>query len=132
MFLFFSLERKETFSRCILPSFYFFYSFVCFRFSVILVQLKDNIGVPCSFSVFNDAVIMLIFYLQKALCLKLSLDKFATNIKKVLKKKIYILCCFYKLFIILQKDNSVITPFSLLFFSLIIPLFSIVLFLFIY
>jgi|GEM_PF-3666320 hypothetical protein len=74
---------------------------------------------------------MLIFYLQKALCLKLSLDKFATNIKKVLKK-IYILCCFYKLFIILQKDNSVITPFSLLFFSLIIPLFSIVLFLFIY
>lgn len=130
MFLFFSLERKETFSRCILPSFYFFYSFVCFRFSVILVQLKDNIGVPCSFSVFNDAVIMLIFYLQKALCLKLSLDKFATNIKKVLK--IYILCCFYKLFIILQKDNSVITPFSLLFFSLIIPLFSIVLFLFIY
>lgn len=132
MFLFFSLERKETFSRCILPSFYFFYSFVCFRFSVILVQLKDNIGVPCSFSVFNDAVIMLIFYLQKALCLKLSLDKFATNIKKVLKKNIYILCCFYKLFIILQKDNSVITPFSLLFFSLIIPLFSIVLFLFIY
>lgn len=132
MFLFFSLERKETFSRCILPSFYFFYSFVCFRFSVILVQLKDNIGVPCSFSVFNDAVIMLIFYLQKALCLKLSLDKFATNIKKVLKKKIYILCCFYKLFIILQKDNSVITPFSLLFFSLIIPLFSTVLFLFIY
>lgn len=130
MFLFFSLERKETFSRCILPSFYFFYSFVCFRFSVILVQLKDNIGVPCSFSVFNDAVIMLIFYLQKALCLKLSLDKFATNIKKVLKK--YILCCFYKLFIILQKDNSVITPFSLLFFSLIIPLFSTVLFLFIY
>ena len=86
MFLFFSLERKETFSRCILPS---FYSFVCFRFSVILVQLKDNIGVPCSFSVFNDAVIMLIFYLQKALCLKLSLDKFATNIKKVLKKNIY-------------------------------------------
>lgn len=74
---------------------------------------------------------MLIFYLQKALCLKLSLDKFATNIKKVLKK-IYILCCFYKLFIILQKNNSVITPFSLLFFSLIIPLFSIVLFLFIY
>jgi len=74
---------------------------------------------------------MLIFYLQKALCLKLSLDKFATNIKKVLEK-IYILCCFYKLFIILQKDNSVITPFSLLFFSLIIPLFSIVLFLFIY
>lgn len=132
MFLFFSLERKETFSRCILPSFYFFYSFVCFRFSVILVQLKDNIGVPCSFSVFNDAVIMLIFYLQKALCLKLSLDKFATNIKKVLKKNIYILCCFYKLFIILQKDNSVITPFSLLFFSLIIPLFSTVLFLFIY
>ena len=132
MFLFFSLERKETFSRCILPSFYFFYSFVCFRFSVILVQLKDNIGVPCSFSVFNDAVIMLIFYLQKALCLKLSLDKFATNIKKVLKKKYTILCCFYKLFIILQKDNSVITPFSLLFFSLIIPLFSIVLFLFIY
>ena len=49
----------------------------------------DNIGVPCSFSVFNDAVIMLIFYLQKALCLKLSLDKFATNIKKVLKKNIY-------------------------------------------
>ena len=75
---------------------------------------------------------MLIFYLQKALCLKLSLDKFATNIKKVLKKKIYILCCFYKLFIILQKDNSVITTFSLLFFSLIISLFSIVLFLFIY
>ena len=74
---------------------------------------------------------MLIFYLQKALCLKLSLDKFATNIKKVLKK-IYILCCFYKLFIILQKDNSVITPFSLLFFSFIIPLFSTVLFLFIY
>ncbi len=74
---------------------------------------------------------MLIFYLQKALCLKLSLDKFATNIKKVLKK-IYILCCFYKLFIILQKDNSVITTFSLLFFSLIISLFSIVLFLFIY
>lgn len=44
---------------------------------------------PCSFSVFNDAVIMLIFYLQKALCLKLSLDKFATNIKKVLKKYIF-------------------------------------------
>ena len=74
---------------------------------------------------------MLILYLQKALCLKLSLDIFATNIEKVLKK-IYILCCFYKLFIILQKDNSVITPFSLLFFSLIISLFSIVLFLFIY
>lgn len=32
---------------------------------------------------------MLIFYLQKALCLKLSLDKFATNIKKVLKKYIF-------------------------------------------
>ena len=131
MFLFFSLERKETFLKCILPSFYFFYSFVCLRFSIISVQLKDNIGVACCLSAFKNAVIMLIFYLQKALCLKLSLDKFATNIKKVLKK-IYILCCFYKLFIILQKDNSVITPFSLLFFSLIISLFSIVFFLFIY
>ena len=85
----FSCLYRKGFQCSILPSFYFFYSFVCFRFSVILVQLKDNIGVPCSFSVFNDAVIMLIFYLQKALCLKLSLDKFATNIKKVLKKNIY-------------------------------------------
>lgn len=67
---------------------------------------------------------MLIFYLQKALCLKLSLDKFATNIKKVLKK-IYILCCFYKLFIILQKDNSVITPFSsFVFFPYYPPVFD--------
>ena len=131
MFLFFSLERKETFLKCILPSFYFFYSFVCLRFSIISVQLKDNIGVACCLSAFKNAVIMLIFYLQNTLCLKLSLDIFATNIEKVLKK-IYILCCFYKLFIILQKDNSVITPFSLLFFSLIISLFSIVLFLFIY
>lgn len=38
---------------------------------------------------------MLILYLQKALCLKLSLDIFATNIEKVLKK-IYI---FYVVFI---------------------------------
>ena len=87
MFLFFSLERKETFLKCILPSFYFFYSFVCLRFSIISVQLKDNIGVACCLSAFKNAVI--IFYLQKALCLKLSLDKFATNIKKVLKKNIY-------------------------------------------
>lgn len=32
---------------------------------------------------------MLILYLQKALCLKLSLDIFATNIEKVLKKYIF-------------------------------------------
>ena len=70
MFLFFSLERKETFLKCILPSFYFFYSFVCLRFSIISVQLKDNIGVACCLSAFKNAVIMLIFYLQKALCLK--------------------------------------------------------------
>ena len=84
MFLFFSLERKETFLKCILPSFYFFYSFVCLRFSIISVQLKDNIGVACCLSAFKNAVIMLIFYLQKALCLKLSLDKFATNDKCLL------------------------------------------------
>lgn len=67
---------------------------------------------------------MLILYLQKALCLKLSLDIFATNIEKVLKKKIYILCCFYKLFIILQKDNSVVTlSFSSLFFPYYLPVF---------
>ena len=82
MFLFFLFGAKETFSRCILLSFYFFLQ-VCFRFSVILVQLKDNIGVPCSFSVFNDAVIMLIF---QSLCLKLSLDKFATNIEESSEK----------------------------------------------
>ncbi len=129
MFLFFSLERKETFLKCILPSFYFFYSFVCLRFSIISVQLKDNIGVACCLSAFKNAVIMLIFYLQKALCLKLSLDKFATNIKKVLKK-IYILCCFYKLFIILQKDNSVITPFLFLLFSLLSPCFLTIFFIY--
>ena len=90
MFLFFSLERKETFLKCILPSFYFFYSFVCLRFSIISVQLKDNIWVDCCLSAFKNAVIKLIYYLQKALCLKHSLDKFATNIKKFLKK-IYII-----------------------------------------
>ncbi|KWR54847.1 hypothetical protein AA415_01876 [Bacteroides stercoris] len=89
MFLFFSLERKETFLKCILPSFYFFYSFVCLRFSIISVQLKDNIGVACCLSAFKNAVIMLIFYLQNTLCLKLSLDIFATNIEKVLKKYIF-------------------------------------------
>lgn len=91
MFLFFSLERKETFLKCILPSFYFFYSFVCLRFSIISVQLKDNIGVACCLSAFKNAVIMLILYLQKALCLKLSLDIFATNIEKVRKNYIFYL-----------------------------------------
>lgn len=129
MFLFFSLERKETFLKCILPSFYFFYSFVCLRFSIILVQLKDNIGVACCLSAFKNAVIMLIFYLQNTLCLKLSLDIFATNIEKV-PKKIYILCCFYKLFIILQKDNSVITPFLFLLFSLLSPCFLTIFFIY--
>ena len=89
MFLFFSLKRKETFFRCILPSSYFILQFCLLSFFLILVQLKDNIGVACCLSAFKNAVIMLIFYLQKALCLKLSLDKFATNIKKVLKKNIY-------------------------------------------
>lgn len=65
MFLFFSLERKETFLKCILPSFYFFYSFVCLRFSIISVQLKDNIGVACCLSAFKNAVIMLIFLFTK-------------------------------------------------------------------
>lgn len=130
MFLFFSLERKETFLKCILPSFYFFYSFVCLRFSIISVQLKDNIGVACCLSAFKNAVIMLIFYLQNTLCLKLSLDIFATNIEKVPKKKIYILCCFYKLFIILQKDNSVITPFLFLLFSLLSPCFLTIFFIY--
>ena len=129
MFLFFSLERKETFLKCILPSFYFFYSFVCLRFSIISVQLKDNIGVACCLSAFKNAVIMLIFYLQNTLCLKLSLDIFATNIEKVPKKK-YILCCFYKLFIILQKDNSVITPFLFLLFSLLSPCFLTIFFIY--
>ena len=69
MFLFFSLKRKETFFRCILPSSYF------------ILQFR--------WLYFKDAVIMLILYLQKALCLKLSLDIFATNIEKVLKKNIY-------------------------------------------
>lgn len=54
-------------------------------------KLKFCFTRPCP----KNAVIMLILYLQKALCLKLSLDIFATNIEKVLKK-IYILCCFYK------------------------------------
>jgi len=129
MFLFFSLERKETFLKCILPSFYFFYSFVCLRFSIISVQLKDNIGVACCLSAFKNAVIMLIFYLQNTLCLKLSLDIFATNIEKVLKK-IYILCCFYKLFIILQKDNRAITPFLFLLFSLLSPCFLTIFFIY--
>lgn len=129
MFLFFSLERKETFLKCILPSFYFFYSFVCLRFSIILVQLKDNIGVACCLSAFKNAVIMLIFYLQNTLCLKLSLDIFATNIEKV-PKKIYILCCFYKLFIILQKDNRAITPFLFLLFSLLSPCFLTIFFIY--
>ena len=129
MFLFFSLERKETFLKCILPSFYFFYSFVCLRFSIILVQLKDNIGVAYCLSAFKNTVIMLIFYLQNTLCLKLSLDIFATNIEKV-PKKIYILCCFYKLFIILQKDNRAITPFLFLLFSLLSPCFLIIFFIY--
>ena len=129
MFLFFSLERKETFLKCILPSFYFFYSFVCLRFSIISVQLKDNIGVACCLSAFKNAVIMLIFYLQNTLCLKLSLDIFATNIEKV-PKKIYILCCFYKLFIILQKDNRAITPFLFLLFSLLSPCFLTIFFIY--
>lgn len=129
MFLFFSLERKETFLKCILLSFYFFYSFVCLRFSIISVQLKDNIGASCCLSAFKNAVIMLIFYLQNTLCLKLSLDIFATNIEKV-PKKIYILCCFYKLFIILQKDNSVITPFLFLLFSLLSPCFLTIFFIY--
>lgn len=129
MFLFFSLERKETFLKCILPSFYFFYSFVCLRFSIISVQLKDNIGVACCLSAFKNAVIMLIFYLQNTLCLKLSLDIFATNIEKV-PKKIYILRCFYKLFIILQKDNRVITPFLFLLFSLLSPCFLTIFFIY--
>jgi hypothetical protein len=109
MFLFFSLERKETFLKCILPSFYFFYSFVCLRFSIISVQLKDNIGVACCLSAFKNAVIMLIFYLQKALCLKLSLDIFATNIEKVPKKIKYpinlpLKICMNIFFLILKKN----------------------------
>ena len=66
---------------------------------------------------------MLILYLQKALCLKLSLDIFATNIEKV-PKELYILSCFYQEFIILQKDNSVVTlSFSSLFFPYYLPVF---------
>lgn len=58
---------------------------------LLLPQLcvKVNIGISRRWLYFKDAVIMLILYLQKALCLKLSLDIFATNIEKVLKKNIY-------------------------------------------
>lgn len=89
MFLFFSLKRKETFFRCILPSSYFILQFCLLSFFVILVLYKVNIGISRRWLYFKDAVIMLILYLQKALCLKLSLDIFATNIEKVLKKNIY-------------------------------------------
>lgn len=42
MFLFFSLKRKETFFRCILPSSYFILQFCLLSFFVILVLYKGK------------------------------------------------------------------------------------------